>query len=355
MKLKKILAVAVTLLCMNTLPVSAAAPAPDGVTLVIKTLIVGREDVADEYDNLELLMFSAEKSASSAVRKQVEMMNRDIEKAAVRDARTFERNMKQSEEFDEILDIRAYPVESENYLQLITTSICYPTYGTDGDVWAWVYDRTAHKYLRLSDALIADGLTEDVIINTAEKLFEKLPRYHAAYLYGGEVAGFYMDEKAEARRYILKMTEMNPDGDPWDSFFVYTPAKYNGGKPVLEQGLEQVLAGDLAFAEFDTPLYCNSLEAGEPQTVNYEPGTNDITFDKLYSDERGNSVKFLRDGAAVIKLNGKAFIGGVSKNGGAIHVSLPEGMGTPLEGTLVEGKTLYLTADGIDYTLVLAE
>jgi hypothetical protein len=323
---------------------AADAPAPDGVSIVIK-----RQEYDEPFDNLELLEFSADKSGSSAVRKQVAMMNRDIAKAAVRDVQIFEHNMRQSEDFEEIMDVRAYPLVSENYLQLITTSICYPTYGTDGDVWSWVYDRAAHKYLRLSDALIADELTEDIIISTAEKLFEKLPHYHAAYLYGGEVAGFYMDEGV--RRYILKMTEMNPDGDPWDSFFVYTPAKYNDGKPTLEQGLEQVLATDVTFAEFDTPLYCNSLETVEPPLVNYETGDNDITFDKLYADENGNSVKFLRDSSAVIKIGGKAFIGSISKNGGAIHVGVPND--TAIEGTLVDGKTLHLTVDGVNYTFVL--
>ncbi len=58
-------------------------------------------------------------------------------------------------------EIKSYLYSDENYEQVVTTGITYPNYGTDGDIFSYVYSKADQRAVTLSDAIAAAGTTEE--------------------------------------------------------------------------------------------------------------------------------------------------------------------------------------------------
>jgi hypothetical protein len=285
---KKLFAAVIALvLAFGTMSVSAFA-VEDGVTLQ-REENVGAEDLGSI---VELVKFDASRSTNEEVRRQIMMINSDITDTIEADVRVANRELN-DESFEGTFEIRAYTFVSDRYLQYIATSIEYPTYGRDPYAYSFVYDRVNKKYVRLSDALIEDGLTEDEILKDAEKL------YFAAgqeYLFGGKVVGFFMTDD-NTRSYILRMNMITPVAEEWITLMTYTPS-------AIAEGSEEVL--------------CERIELSEefmPTSVGYTDTdhTNDIIMNVKYvavSDDgtgtdNGDYIRFMRDRYAIIKTGDK--------------------------------------------------
>jgi hypothetical protein len=280
MVMKKFFATVIALvLAVGTLSISAFA-ASDGVTLQ-REENVGAEEMGSI---VELVKFDASRSTNEEVRRQIMMINSDITDSIESDVRVANRAL-EDESFEGTFEIRAYTFESDQYLQYIATSIEYPTYGRDPYAYSFVYDRVNKKYVRLSDALIEDGLTEDEILKDAEKL------YFAAgqeYLFGGKVVGFFMTDD-NTRSYILRMNMITPVADEWITLMTYTPS-------AIAEGSEEVL--------------CERIELADefmPTSVGYSDTdhTNDIIMNVKYEADNGDYIRFLRDRCAIIKTGDK--------------------------------------------------
>ncbi|MDR0944524.1 MAG: hypothetical protein LBM41_08365 [Ruminococcus sp.] len=283
-------AVLALVLAVGTLSVSAFAETKDDGVSLQKEENVGAIDLGSV---VELIKFDASRSSNEEVRRQIMMINSDIENSIEADARVADRALS-DESYEGNFEIRAYSFETDKYLQYIGTSIEYPTYGRDPYVYSFVYDRANKKYIRLSDALIEDGLTEDGIITDAEK------QYFAAdqeYLFGGKVAGFYMS--GDTRIYLLRMNMINPVADEWITLMAYIPGKYTSdGEAAVH---ENVKLGD----EF----IIASIDHSDIKTDH----TNDIIMNVKYvavSDdgtgaENGDYIRFMRDRCAIIKTGDK--------------------------------------------------
>jgi hypothetical protein len=317
--MKKLISAVLSLvLALGTLSLSASAETNDGVSLIKETAAL--ED--DSGSIVEIVTFDASRSTSEEVRRQIMMINSDIADSIAADADVATRSLG-NEGYEGTFEIRAYTFESDRYLQYIGTSIEYPTYGRDPYAYSFVYDRVNKKYVRLSDALIEDGLTEDEILTDAEKL------YFAAgqeYLFGGKVVGFFMLDD-NTRSYILRMNKITPVADEWITLMTYTPSE-------KAEGSEEVL--------------CERVELAEefmPTSVGYSDTdhTNDILMNVKYEADSGDYIRFMRDRYAIIKIGEKRFAVFYYRNLDIITFST---LTKSFEGTLKGGNTLTVTIDG---------
>jgi hypothetical protein len=181
--------------------------------------------------------------------------------------------------------------------------------------------------VRLSDALIEDGLTEDEILKAAEKLY--IP-FKNDYLFGGKVCGFYMTDD-NTRSYILRMNMYNPDAEEWIELMTYTPGE-NGGT------LYQSVTLDENF---------NPVKEEATETID----STYVKFNVKYENENGDYIRFLRDKFAIAKLNGKLSAWFYYRNGETIVL---QKLTENLEGTLTDENTFNITVDGKDYSLTAA-
>ncbi|MDR0986862.1 MAG: hypothetical protein LBL98_04105 [Ruminococcus sp.] len=294
---------------------------------------INREEIETDGESiLELSEFDASRSTSEAVRKEIFMMNSDIARTIGSDVR--EARYKLADEDDsDWFNIRSFTYETDKYLQIIATSISYPIYGYDPYTYSWVYDRTAKKYVHLSDALIEDGLTESEIIEDAEKLYA--PEYYDIFLFGGKVLGFYMADD-NTRSYIIYMNLVNPAAEEWQYLMTYTPGKYT------EDGKAQLFQ-HVTVGETFTP------EKEEPEEF---ISGNSIKYGVKYEDADGNYIRFIRDKTAVVKLGEKLDSWNFYNSEGNIDFNMGS---TNYKATLEKGTTLKVAYDGKDYTLTAAE
>jgi hypothetical protein len=266
---------------------SASKPYDDGVELYDKV-----DSVYDNRSIIKLVKFDASRNTNEAIRRQIMMINQDITYTIERDVNVAEGALR-DETYEGNFEIRAFKYESDKFLQVVATSIEYPTYGRDPDVYSFVYDRVKRKYVRVSDALAEDGLTEEEVLADAEKL------YTAAgpeYLFGGKICGIYMEDD-DTRSYILRMNQLTPVADDWLSVMTYIPGKYTeDGEPILN---ERVEIGE----NFNAGSMAGSM-AGSIEYTDTD-NSNDIIMNVRYEAENGDYIRFMRDRYAVISIGGK--------------------------------------------------
>lgn len=124
------------------------------------------------------------------------------------------------------MEIRSYPFTDERYLQVVTTSAIYPSYGTDGELSSYNFDRQQNRFLSIYEALEQLGKSEDEMVQTiAEKLDASLA-HQGSVATAGEVvlSGFlYTSSPAGQLTQLLATVEVMTDGDAWKTFYAYTP------------------------------------------------------------------------------------------------------------------------------------
>jgi hypothetical protein len=187
----------------------------------------------------------------------------------------------EGEDFFNGLDVRAYSISDENVIQIYYTVLEYPTYGTAGDLYGFVYDIAEDDYITLEEFTEAAGtdfeiLTEEIVgIYSAEnpddtiggvyiKTFNLAQGPDGEYVYG----------------YLLEMEVTPPEGDvPWKGFYMYTP--YDG---LLFEMNEEQLFDPYSVDEYDPPIRSN-------------PGwsESDFTADEISMGEEFNEMDYLWD------------------------------------------------------------
>jgi len=123
-------------------PVICAAQATPGAYLDVPHRFYGGDSI------IELpAILGAENSV-------IHMINREVE--AVGEAFA----LFEAPTYDDIYwcEVVAYTITSEPYLNILLTAIEYPTYGTSGDLYGWVYDKQAGNLVSLGQALDLAGV-----------------------------------------------------------------------------------------------------------------------------------------------------------------------------------------------------
>ncbi len=119
------------------------------------------------------------------------------------------------------IEIRAYPFTSERYLQFVITHVEYPTYGTDGELYSYNFDKQANAFLNLGDVMADMGITTQDVTDAVGQLHQ--PEYDGETVGEVDVAGFLMQPDGLVQL-LLYVTVEIPGAEPWRYFYCYTPS-----------------------------------------------------------------------------------------------------------------------------------
>jgi hypothetical protein len=149
--------------------------------------------------------------------------------------------------------VYAYSFTDENYIQIYHTVLEYPTYGTAGDLFGYVYDIANDDYITLDEFLTSNYVT-------AEEITEEIVTLYSEDKPTDSIGGVYlktfnlsMDPQGNYSPSILFEMEVTASeaGDPYKGFYVYSPVDDD----VWELNSEQ-LFDPSSVDEYDPPLHC---------------------------------------------------------------------------------------------------
>ncbi|MDR1293775.1 MAG: hypothetical protein LBK59_02260 [Bifidobacteriaceae bacterium] len=190
------------------------------------TVISVREQVDDGGDIIEILelTYDAEHPSLAATEghnPEIDAINDDIESTVYGAIGTISGS-------DSWADVRAYPFTSEDYLQIVTTAIAYPTYGTEGELFSWVFDRHTNTWIRPEGVFAEAGLTPDALTEAVSAAF--VPDSPAESVERVEPSGFRYVQGVDGwiPEFLIKVTVANTEAEPWDGLFSYQGADATG-------------------------------------------------------------------------------------------------------------------------------
>ena len=125
------------------------------------------------------------------------------------------------------IEIRSYPFTGDDYLQIVTTCSIYPSYGTDGDLYSYNFDRKANRFLSVDDALEKLKLDRESVAEDVRKMVAGYYAETGGGLTAGEVsvAGFLFvrGPSGYITQLLVRFDLTTEDGDVWKTFAGYTP------------------------------------------------------------------------------------------------------------------------------------
>lgn len=208
------------------------------------------------------------------------------------------------------IEIKSYPFTSDDWLQIVTTWNIYPTYGTDGDMESYNFNKKQNRYVTVDDAMNDFGLTKDVIAQKAKELY--VPDYPSKYIKEIEPKGFLICQGAEGpyTMFLLEVLTDNPDAGEWKNFFAYIPQlnefyQLNGNCLFDPYDMDQM----------DPPLSYQSYQklSGNEWGALDEAGANDFLLEVLATSGKiaemeanvaqGNSIALVSHGEEVVNGN----------------------------------------------------
>ena len=121
------------------------------------------------------------------------------------------------------VEIRSYPFTNENFLQVVTSYVELPTYGSSGEIVSFNYDRKRGRFINLSDILKEYGYTEKTLAERVKKWYTPDEGFHS--IAGIKPKGFVIFEGSWGRDVqILLEVELDarPDADTWVYFYSFS-------------------------------------------------------------------------------------------------------------------------------------
>jgi len=131
---------------------------------------------------------------------------------------------------DDRIIIKSYPFTSDDYLQIITTDVVYPIYGTDGNITSYNFSKKENKYITLSYIMEKLELTDEIITENVKELYAP----EALTIYIDEVTpkGFLI--MPDHTLLLLEVLIENTEAAAWKYFYTYSPELYEFNKLDLE-------------------------------------------------------------------------------------------------------------------------
>lgn len=122
----------------------------------------------------------------------------------------------------ESLNVNAYVLDTENYLSVVLTKAVVPNYGSDGEVYSYVYDKIVNNAMDVDYAKAWTTLEDDAII-------EALTAYLAAdqKWLSFDVEGFYVDTD-EKPAYLLSTKVRQEGAEDWIYVYVLKDGQIMG-------------------------------------------------------------------------------------------------------------------------------
>lgn len=162
-------------------------------------------------------------------------------------------------------EVAAFPVTTERYLNLALLENVYPCYGTDGDLYAWVYDRQERRSVTTEEALDLAGTTEDALRDAvAEDLASgdlPLPLDEDSF----SIRGFLIGEGDDVTFYLQGANVDGAEGmDPWLGLYTWNDGTIRRFQETVSPDVDTFIpAGSVDV--LDPPLWCQWRTQGAPQ------------------------------------------------------------------------------------------
>ena len=161
-------------------------------------------------------------------------------------------------------EVIAFPVTTERYLNLALLENVYPSYGTDGDLYAWVYDRQEGRSVTVEEALDLAGTTEAALREAvAEQLASgelSLPLDEASF----SIRGFRIGEEGDVTFYLQGANVDGAQGmDPWLGLYTWNQGSLHRYQETYSTGVDTFVPAELVDL-MDPPLWCQWRTMGAP-------------------------------------------------------------------------------------------
>lgn len=146
--------------------------------------------------------------------QEIERINDDIKNGIQQTYNTFLSNAQ-----DGNIEIKTYPFSNETYLQIVMTYIEYPSYGSDGKMWSYNFNKKENRYITLEEQMESVGLTADAL---AEKVKAKYtPESDTLSIGTVTPVGFLLRDGDT--HFLLEVQINNTESSPWTCFYSYAP------------------------------------------------------------------------------------------------------------------------------------
>lgn len=162
-------------------------------------------------------------------------------------------------------EVAAYPVTTERYLNLALLENVYPNYGTDGDLYAWVYDRQERRSFTVEEALDLAGTTEDTLREAVAEALAAgelpLPLDEDSF----SIRGFRIGEGDDVTFYLQGANVDGAEGmDPWLGLYTWNQGNLNRFQETYSTDVDTFVPAELVDV-MDPPLWCQWRAAGAPE------------------------------------------------------------------------------------------
>jgi hypothetical protein len=226
------------------------------------------------------------------------------------------------ENFDESvgngINVWAYSFTDENYIQIYNTVLEYPTYGTVGDLFGFVYDIANDDFITLEEYLASDNITGEEM---AEKVMNLYLEANPTDKIGGVfLKTFRLSKDVQGNYFPTILFEMEVTAgeasEPYKSFYCYSALDGD----VWQMNSEQ-LFDPYDIDEYDEPLHCHEGW--------YEYYYGDSDFDPSAGDPEENPMDILWDNLGDLT-DGKTLVAtGEEEINGEICLTYALGTNTP--------------------------
>lgn len=162
-------------------------------------------------------------------------------------------------------EVAAYPVTTERYLNLALLENVYPNYGTDGDLYAWVYDRQERRSVTVEEALDLAGTTEDTLREAVAEALAAgelpLPLDQDSF----SIRGFRIGEDDDVTFYLQGANVDGAEGmDPWLGLYTWNQGNLNRFQETYSTDVDTFVPAELVDV-MDPPLWCQWRTMGAPE------------------------------------------------------------------------------------------
>jgi hypothetical protein len=152
------------------------------------------------------------------------------------------------------INIWGYSISDENYIQIYHTILEYPTYGTEGDLFGFVYDIAEDDYVTLDEFMETVGTTADELSDEITEIFASTNPTDTVNSVNIKTFNLMLSPDGEySYGFMFEMeTTAEKAEESWKRFYMYTP--FDG--EVWEMNSEQ-LFDPYSVDQYDPPLHCN--------------------------------------------------------------------------------------------------
>lgn len=119
-------------------------------------------------------------------------------------------------------EVCSYPLTTDNYVQVATTFITYPTYAEDPDIRCYNYDKKKLRAMEYSDVLALSDFTDNELKDRIKSLWK--PESDAETLTGLSYRGFLMRHDASADIFFMINVD-NKNAEPYSRLIAYNSKK----------------------------------------------------------------------------------------------------------------------------------